>query len=182
MRTRRITAALVASVLLFGTAAGCASGSDDEGSSDDTEQESNDTDTTAGDSGDSGDSGDTEDTGDLGDLGDLGDDLGDLGDLGGDCLEFSLAYSGLYLSVLGAVDEESAQEIQDSIDELNASVPDDIADDFETVSAAISDWVDAISEYGLLSEEATQASEALDEGDVAEANQNIEDWLAEECS
>lgn len=183
MTTRRLTAALVASVLLFGTAAGCAS-SDDSGSDDTTENTDENTDETT-------DSGDTEDTTDSGDtdtsdLGDLGDELGDLGDeldaLGGECLDFAVAYASLGLAILGATDESAADDLSATLDELDASVPDEVQDDWETVRAAYEDWATAISENGILSDEATEASEALSEGDVADAQANIDAYLEEACS
>ena len=188
MTTRRLTAALVASVLLFGTAAGCAS-SDDSGSGDDTDttEESTDEttdettdedtdDTTDEDTDDTSDSGDTTEDTDLGDLGDLGDVLG------GECLEFAVAYASLGLAILGAADESAAEELSATLDELDASVPEEVQDDWEVVRGAYEDWAEAISENGILSDEATEASEALSEGDVAEAQANIDAYLEEACS
>lgn len=181
MTTRRLTAALVASILMFGTAAGCAS-SDDSGSDENTDETTEETtdETTAEDTEDTTDSGDSTDGTDLGD--DLG-DLGDLGDaLGGECLEFAVAYASLGLAILGATDESAAEDLGATLDELDASVPEEVQDDWEVVRGAYEDWADAISENGLLSDEATEASEALSEGDVADAQANIDAYLEEACS
>jgi hypothetical protein len=177
MSLRKLLAALFAATLLL---AACGGGDDnDDDASTDTTEESDSTEST--DESDSAES-DT-DSGDLGDL----DDLGDLGDLGGlgDCLEFSLGYAGIFLGGLGALggaDEDQIAEYEAQLDELNAAVPDEVSDEFEVVSAAYTEYYEALANNSNTSDEVAEAGEALEADDVVEAQATIDKYLEEECS
>jgi len=173
--------------------------SGDSGGSDTTE---------AADSGDSGDGGDTDATSDVSealdeldeatdDLGDAGDALdempGDLGDLGegleelddmmdSGCLEFSLAYASVFLSGLGAfggMSEEEVAQAQADLEELQASVPEELSEDFATVSEAYSSYFEELA--GSTLAEMGELEDPMSDPDVAAADENINTWIEENC-
>lgn len=176
------------------------------GDSDTTEADSGDG-GDSGDSGDGGD-GETDATSDVSealdeldeatdDLGDLGEGLddmpGDLGDLGegledldefmdSGCLEFSLAYASVFLSGLGAfggMSEEEVEQAQADLQELQASVPDELQEDFATVADAYSSYFEELA--GSTLAEMGELEDPMSDPDVAAADENINAWIEENC-
>lgn len=173
MRTRSILAAVLAA-LLFVAACGGDSGDPESLSSEQSQDDSNDGDSDSGGS-DSGDS-----DGDIGDLGDLPDQLPDA--FGGDCVEFALAYSTVFLGGFAAAfgGEGDIAELEAEMDDLGGSVPSEIADEFNTVTEAYSEYFEGIGDEGLLGAVDVPAPE--EDPDVAEAQEVIDDWLADNCA
>ena len=136
----------------------------------------------------------TDATSDLGDLGDdlegLGEDLEDLTgstipnmDNLGDCLNFSLAYASVFLAGLGALGgmtEEDVAQAQADLEELQGSVPEELADDFATVSEAYSAYWEELVGTSLM--DMGDIEDPMQDPDVAAADENINAWLDENCS
>lgn len=187
MRLRRTLAALAATSLFF---AACG-GDDDNDLSEQVEAEAN-TDDTAAPADDTQDAvDDAQDAlddldslpGDLGDLGDLGEGLEGLDDfMDSDCLEFSLAYSTMFLGGLGLFggDPEAVEQAQDDLAEIEASVPDEIADEFAIVSEAYGEFYEAMGDSTL--SEMGDIDDPMSDPEVEEASDAINTWLEEECS
>ena len=57
-----------------------------------------------------------------------------------------------------------------------------MSDEFETVSAAYSDYYEALANYSMTSDEVAEAGEALESDDVVEAQATIDKYLEEECA
>jgi hypothetical protein len=108
---------------------------------------------------------------------------------GGECLEFQLAYTTLTMqSFLGmGADEEQLEELEEGLSEMRSFVPSEIEDDFEVVSEAFREAMRLAIGSSLLlgepsEEQARQAEEILESPEVVEAQENINDWLLENCS
>jgi hypothetical protein len=114
------------------------------------------------------------------DLGDLDDSIPDLGNLG-DCLEFSLAYAGLFLTGLGVFgDEEAVQEAEDQLAELESSVPEELEEEFSIVSEAYGEYFSELADSSL--SEMGEIEDPMSDSEVAEADATIQEWLEENCS
>jgi hypothetical protein len=123
--------------------------------------------------------------------GDDGSDRPDLGDLD-DCARAAQAFAGVVaapLTFLGgqATDEEIA-EWEDQLDELKQDVPDDLADDYETIAEAYREFASALEGFSLgdmanpeTRQAIEQASDSLDSDEVRQATANIEAYFESEC-
>ena len=165
MRTRSILAAVLAA-MLFIAACGGDSGDPESLASEQSQD----------DSGDS-DSGDSVDDLDLPD--DL--DITDIPGVDDDCAEFALAYSTVFLGGFAAMfgGEEEMAEVQAELDELGASVPAEISDEFDIVTESYNEFFEAIGDGGLLGAADVPAPEDDPEG--LEAQETIDEWLADNC-
>ena len=187
MRTTKPLAVLFASLLLFGAAA-CSSDSDDETSTEDASAQ--DDGATSGD--DSSSSGD--DSSSSGDDSSSSDDIPDLGNLD-DCLEASAAFLQITLIPLGAAfggSEEDMAELEQSLEELDASIPDEVSDDYQIVREAYADYAEAMGGLDLsgdptalldpdVADQLEEASAALEDPEVVEAQENIQAYFEELC-
>lgn len=86
----------------------------------------------------------------------------------------------------------SLNEARDAIDELQDTAPDEISEDVDIVANAFHDYLDALEEAGTdpdsadaqvpePTEEITSAEEALESEEVAEAGDNVETFVDENC-
>ncbi len=175
-RTGAKVATVLAAVLLLGAVA-CGGGDDKEASSSDLDATPATTvEKTATDDSTS-------------DLADGLDDLNDLGVVSGDCAQASLAYFSLSMQALGASfggDQAALDEMQSSIDELEAEIPSEIEDDFTTYADALQQYGEAmrdldISELATGGDDVQQAAELMESSDVTEAQANIEQYFEDNC-
>ena len=176
MRLRSILAAVLAA-LLFLAACGGDSG-DPESLASEQQQDDGGSDSDSNGSGSDSDSDSGSDSDDDIDLPD-GDDIPDV--FGGDCVEFALAYSTVFLGGLAAAfgSEEDVQEMQSELEDLGGSVPSEIADEFQTLQEAYADYFDSIGDEGIFGAGDIETPE--DDPDVVAAQETIDDWLAENC-
>ena len=194
MRTTKPLAVLFASLLLFGAAA-CSSDSDDETSTEDASAQ-DDGATSGDDSSSSGDdsSSSGDDSSSSGDDSSSSDDIPDLGNLD-DCLEASAAFLQITLIPLGAAfggSEEDMAELEQSLEELDASIPDEVSDDYQIVREAYADYAEAMGGLDLsgdptalldpdVADQLEEASAALEDPEVVEAQENIQAYFEELC-
>jgi hypothetical protein len=118
-------------------------------------------------------------------------DLGDLNALGGECLTAATAFLTLGLApltFLGGATDEQIKEFEDSVAEVEANIPEEIKDDFETVGKAYREYAEELRglsgdildpEYG---EQVEAAAEKLETPEFEEANARIEQYFEENCS
>jgi hypothetical protein len=96
------------------------------------------------------------------------------GDTGGasteDCQEFAQATADISSALTGSTDPE---QLKATFEEITAAAPDEIKDDFETLS----EYVGAVADAGT---DATKLA-GLDTSGVQEASQNITTWMTENC-
>lgn len=106
--------------------------------------------------------------------------------LGGDCVQFQFAYSTLaFGGMFGAgAPEDQQNELNEALAEMRGSVPSEIVAEAFQESMALAFSGGALT--GVTSEEtAEQAAEAealLESPEVVEAQNNIDEWLIENCS
>jgi outer membrane lipoprotein SlyB len=118
--------------------------------------------------------------------------LGDLanGELG-DCLGTSLAYASLIIAPLGftggATQEQLDKFEQDTAD-LEAKIPSELKDDFDTVAKAYKEYGDTLKGIDFSDmtnadslDKLTQASKALDSQDVKDAQDHIQEYFDSNC-
>ncbi len=168
MRARTISATILA-VLLIGSLAACSQSSDTGSAASDTTQRSE------GSSG--GDrSGDSDGTRPLDRILDEG------------CAAAASYYAlaGLGgLAALGGVSESEVREYESTLDELRGDLPSELTDDIEIVTEAYREFFEAIGSDGVNllnpSPELERASANLDSPEVQSANDNITNWLEENC-
>lgn len=163
--TKKLLAALLAGTMVFAAAACGGDGDDPE-----VVESSSDT---------------GSDSGDLDDL-----DLGILGDE--ECANVGLAYATISLGALGAMfggamDDGELDEMEQELEDLEAEVPDQIADDFEVIRGAFAEFGEALGDGGgnimdpEYQEQLEEAGAVLESDEVMEAQSNIEAWLTENC-
>ncbi|HEY6532682.1 MAG TPA: hypothetical protein VIY72_10270 [Acidimicrobiales bacterium] len=166
---------VLAGVLVFGTAA-CGGGSDKEESSEEVTAT-----VPSGDAADSSTSNDADDS-----------SAASVSDfLDSDCQAAVAAYSSIFTSALGGssmVDDAQKQELEDSIDELQSKVPEELEDDIATISDAYQSYFEVLGDFKVSDlanpENASkfeEAGEQLNSSEVEEAQQNIEDFFKENC-
>jgi hypothetical protein len=167
---KKLLAALLATVFVFSFVACSDDGGDEETtttdeetteSTDEESTESTDEESTESTDEESTDATDEEATDDTTGL----DDLDNLGD----CLEVSLTYAGLFLSLLPGAEVDSA-EIEQSLDEIRGSVPEDVQDDLDVIADGLAD-----------ADSYEDVSDFLDSDEFTEADANINAYFEEEC-
>lgn len=106
-----------------------------------------------------------------------------------ECFEIAAAYAAIGLGALGAsfgVSESELAELQDSIRELEASIPNEIAGDFEVFADAFGEYFETIGSLDLMNPanaaQIEAASQTLESPEVLEAQANIEAYLDRECA
>lgn len=117
-------------------------------------------------------------------------DEGIPGVVGGDCLQFQFAYSSLTMSALftAGADDAQVQELEDALADMQANVPDEIADDVAIVSDAFRESMQLGIQGGLAGgrepsdDDLAEAEAVLESPEVVEAQDNIDAWLIENCS
>jgi hypothetical protein len=189
MTSKKIAAVAVA-LLLSLAAVGCGSKKDDSASSTDagsaekqSQQNGNDTTTTTEKS--DGSTTTTSGSGGLSGLSDLAD--GELGD----CLGTSLAYASLVLAPLGftgGATEEQLDKFEKDTADLEAKIPAELKDDFETVAAAYKDYADTLKGIDLSDmtsgdslDKLEEASKKVESQDVKEAQDHIQAYFDANC-
>ncbi len=172
MRVRSILGAVLAALLLLAACGGDSGDPESLASDQQQDDDSNSDDSDGSDSGDSDSDIDLPDSDDLDDIPDV---------FGGDCLEFALAYSTVFLGGAAALfgSDEDVADMQSELDDLGGSVPSDIADEFDTVTEAYNEFFEAVGDEGLFGAGDIPAPE--DDPDVVEAQATIDAWLADNC-
>jgi len=134
----------------------------------------------------------TEKPGDDSSSSDLSDALSDLGSgQVGDCLSTSLAYASLVLAPLGftgGATQEQIDKFEQDTQDLEAKIPSELKDDFETVASAYKEYgetLKGIDFADMLNPDTQQkledASENLDDPDVKAAQDRITAYFDENC-
>lgn len=109
--------------------------------------------------------------------------------LGGDCLEFQTSFIFLMGSSMftAGADEAQQEQIQDDLQELEDLAPDEIQDDVVIVTDAFRESMEIAFESGGMvggevdPDEMEEAEAILESPEVVEAQENIDDWLTENC-
>jgi outer membrane murein-binding lipoprotein Lpp len=109
----------------------------------------------------------------------------------GDCLTASMAYASLVLApagFAGGATEEEIDEFEKNTQELQAKIPSELKDDFETVATAYQAYGEALEgiDAGDLLDPDTQsklqeAGEKLDDPQVEAASKRISDYFDHNC-
>jgi uncharacterized protein YukE len=110
------------------------------------------------------------------------------------CIEaaqaMSAAMQSYSSSFSGALDEATAAEVEDQLEQWADQAPDEIKDDFDVFAREMSAYYEALADIGLIpgatptAEQLQALSEAADEVDQAaldEASNNIEAWFDGNC-
>ena len=190
MTMRKLLALSLAAVMALSLAA-CGSDSSDDQSSQSRDDESE-LSASQGDGGSSSDGDSSSDDGSSSD-GDSSSDVPDLGNMG-DCVEAAAAFAQVTLIPLGltfGATEEDLAELQDSLDELDASIPDEVKDDYEVLRDAYAEFgevmsgVDFTDPGAMLDPDTADAMEEagalLETPEVQEATDNIDAYFSENC-
>ena len=118
----------------------------------------------------------------------------DLGNLG-DCVEASAAFIQITLLPVGAamgLSEAEAAELETTFDELDASIPDEVQGDYEVMRDAYLEFAEAMGGINLAEDptalldedvaaQMEEATAALEEPEVVEAQENIQAYFDELC-
>ena len=188
--TLKKSAAVAVALLMSLAVVGCGSKKDDSASNTDTaaaekqSQDNGDESTTTTEKTDKS----TTTTGDS-------DGLPGLNDLAngelGDCLGTSIAYASLVLAPLGfagGATQEQLDKFEQDTSDLEAKIPSELKDDFETVAAAYKEYGDTLKGIDFSDmtnadslDKLEKASEALDSQDVKDAQDHIQAYFDDNC-
>lgn len=111
--------------------------------------------------------------------------------IGGECAEFQMAYLSMgFTGFLGAgTDDAQREQVEAQLGELEDLAPDEIRGDLEIVAEAMREAIALGTGGGGLvgggepSDEQVQEAEAiLERPEVVEAQGNIDEWVARNCS
>ena len=119
-----------------------------------------------------------------------GDSMPNLGNLD-ECLNVSMAYLGLLakpLQFMGGASKEDIEKFQQEVKDLDAQIPDEIKDDFNTVASAWNDFAKTMEGASgnimdpEFQKQIEDASAKLDSPEVKEAQANIDAYFEKTCS
>jgi hypothetical protein len=109
---------------------------------------------------------------------------------GGDCVQFQMAYMTLTMGgfLSFGADPSQMDELDQQLREMGGMVPSEIEDDFDIVTRAFRESMQIALGSGALiggepSEEQTREAEAiLESPEVVEAQENVNNWLEDNCT
>jgi hypothetical protein len=109
---------------------------------------------------------------------------------GGDCVQFQMAYMTLTMGgfLSFGADPSQIDELDQQLREMGGMVPSEIEDDFDIVTGAFRESMQVALGSGALiggepSEEQTREAEAiLESPEVLEAQENVNNWLEDNCT
>jgi hypothetical protein len=109
---------------------------------------------------------------------------------GGDCVQFQMAYMTLTMGgfLSFGADPSQMDELDQQLREMGGMVPSEIEDDFDIVTRAFRESMQIALGSGALiggepSEEQTREAEAiLESPEVVDAQENVNNWLEDNCT
>ena len=109
----------------------------------------------------------------------------------GDCVKAAAAFGNLFTQAMGAAfgaSEADLQDMQNAVNDLNAEIPAEIKDDFDTYSAGIQKYADALQGVSLgdildpsVQQKLQDASASLDTPEMQQASDNIQKYFDANC-
>lgn len=188
--TLKKSAAVAVALLVSLAAVGCGSKKDDSAANTDTasaekQSQGNGDDSTTTTEKSDGSTSPTSGSGGVSGLGDLAN--GELGD----CLGSSLAFAALVLAPLGftgGASQEQIDKFEKDTADLEAKIPPELKDDFETVAAAYKEYGETLKGIDLSDvtngdslDTLEEASKKLDSQDVKDAQDHIQAYFDDNC-
>jgi hypothetical protein len=119
------------------------------------------------------------------DMDDLDGALDDLNALG-PCMDAAIAWASIALAPLTLmspdVTEEQIEELNATIEEMEADIPEEIADDLLVIQEAFAEYAEAFDADGTLDLQALEAmGEMMESDEYVEASENVDAWFTENC-
>lgn len=170
MKTLKFAALLFAALLVLSSC------SDDDGGDESSQDQTTQDESTQDGSGASGEGSDSTDGGS-----DESADGGSGGDLD-DCEAFGDAWNDLSDEFEQAASSGDPGAVSEQLDEIADQVPDEIADDYQTVADGYAQLAALGSGENVNPADAAQAAQVFTDGDFIEASQNITTWITENCT
>lgn len=169
---RKTVASLCAALLVLGFAAGCSKKESTETSTGGNSNSGSESGSKSG--GDSG----SKSGGNSG-----GNDLPNLGNFD-ECISASSAYLQIVAApamMMGGASKEEVDKMKKDLEDLKGKIPAELKSDMEVVGKAYSEFLEALANNSIMSDEVQKASENLDKGEVKKAQENIDEYFKKNC-
>lgn len=103
------------------------------------------------------------------------------------CADGQALQEGAFLDDVDSTDAEAVDKaVQDGLDQIKAiDAPDDISDDWATVTDAMDEYLSAIKDVDMTSddgmEKMSEISEIMSTDEVTKAGENVDTYIADNC-
>ena len=97
------------------------------------------------------------------------------------CINFAMAWAQIYSKVGSAGSGANSNALKDELKNMQGAVPSEIKDDFNTIAAAYTTYLQALSDAGNDPTKLAAAAEKLNNPDLQTASDNINKWTDANC-